>query len=412
MEDTAIDFSALDAPAENRESVGNEVAPVESAEPSTEGEGGEQQEQAQQPTRVNYRNVAKAASEAMPEQAGALRDMAEKTYKYQAYEAIFKKPEEAQAAKSLIETLGGTEGIGQIQERISYLDNQDEMLRSGNPAVLDEMFKDFPEGAAALAEPFLERLARTAPDTYQSVVGGLAVDMIVNAGVAQALQDAFNAEDPKPYIQRLYNWLAEQTQGRNNLRAASSNSRATAPSRFEQEQQKLNKERDEIFAAGVQQRSNAIVQPVVDSAIADIGGRYRLNDGQKEHLRASVVQHVIAQMNADANYKRQIDIRRRAAKGNPDSVAGYMANEFNQRFKAAVPEVARTIYGAPKAVAQGGSGAASQGKGAPKVSASGGPLMLARRPDNSQIDFNRPDSDLMLIKRQGYLKDGRFVQWP
>jgi len=416
MADTTIDFSALETQAETATPESTQVTPetptTESGEGSFQSESQSQEQPQAQNGRVNYRAAAKAAGEALPEQAQAFKEMADKAYRLNAHEAVFKTPADAQSARSLIETLGGSEGIGQIQERIASFDAQDEALRVGDANVLEALFKDFPEGVVQLAGPFMERIQKASPETFNSIVGPYAVDMLVQIGMADALRDAYNAQDPKQGIAKLYSWLQGQVQGRDQAR----NKPQVTQAKPAQSDNSIATREEKFFNDQISFHFNKLVESDVSSAVKGIVTQYHLNEGQAKHFYNALIDNVTKGLVGDQQFTQQDKIRKRAANGKPEAVASYRATEFRNRMKTAAPEIAKALWGAPPT----SKGPGSNGNGQVRTtqqpqttavrSASGGPLMIGRRPDQSQI-ADYPGVELDIINGRAHLRDGRYVQW-
>jgi len=240
------------------------------------------------------------------------------------------------------------------------------------------------------------------------------VDMLVQAGVADALRDAYNAQDPKQGIAKLYSWLQGQVQGRDQAK----NRPQATQVRQSQPDNAIATREAKFFDDQISFHFNKLVESDVTSTVKDIVTRYHLNEGQAKHFYNALVDNVTKGLLANETFKQQDKIRKRAANGKPEGVASYRATEFRNLLKTSAPEIAKALWGAPPT----SRGPAGNGNGNGQVrtnqqpqtavtSASGGPLMIGRRPDNSQINFTHPQADLLLIKGQAYLKDGRFVQW-
>jgi hypothetical protein len=95
----------------------------------------------------------------------------------------------------------------------------------------------------------------------------------------------------------------------------------------------------------------------------------------------------------------------------PESIADYQAAEYNKLFKELAASVASSIFGSPK----GGASTAVK-KEATKTgevpASPGKPIMLTKAPQDSQLDWNKPNAEVLYIENKGYLKSsGKFVTW-
>jgi hypothetical protein len=421
MADAVIDFEAIDA------TQAGESATVETGQETAVETGGALQESGQQEGAQesqqqdekldgrrgpqNIRNSIKAAAEALPDQAQAFKELGNAYFREQAYKQVFPTVQEATTAKQLIESVGGLDGIAQLQERDQMYTVQDDMLRDGNPEILDDFFKDFPEGAAALAPHYLEKLAAANPEAFSNAVVPYVIGMLENAGIGSHLAAILQEQDPvraKGMVEQLARWYQQQVSGAQQMKTAAPKN--PAQNKLKEEQTKIEQERENLFMEGVRTKINSSVAPELQKTIDQYVKQYRLNDTQKTHFQNIVQQRIINELNNDATYKKQVDLRKASRSRTHDSVASYISGEFNRRLKDSAFTVAKELYGAPKSGGQQQTtGVAKAGQ--PKTTPTGGPLLVSQRPPDSQLDLSRPGADLLLIKGQAYTKDGRFITW-
>jgi hypothetical protein len=362
------------------------------------------------------REAVNRLSQEHPEDAKILKQMADSHFRVEsAYKSAFPTPAEATQAKQLIEAIGGSEGAATLQQRISDFDTQELNLEQGNPEVLDGFFKDFPEGAAALVTPYLEKLGASNPQALQAAIAPYAVNMLVGAGLGDHLAKIANATDPaqaKQLAIEAYNWLAGQSQNVQQLRQTRSQKDPGAE-RLAKDREAFNQEKENLFTTGVNERVNKQIETGTTPIVDKYAKAYKLNDTQKEHYKSSLQSAVVAEMKADQNYMRQVKLRYDNPKRSADSIAAYTAGEFNRRMAAKAFEVAKNIYGAPKGTIPGqqqGTGVVKAGS--PKTAVGGGPIYVSQKPEDSAIDWTRPRAEIMFIEGRGYLKgSGRYVQW-
>lgn len=384
---------------------------AQSSETSAGGEAGASTS-TQQISGKTVREAVRAAAEALPEHAKLFKQLAETHFRVEtAYKQAFATPAEAQNARQLLETLGGVDGLGQLQSRIQGYDDQEAGLEAGDPAVLDSFFEDYPEGAATLAPHYLERLAGTNPAALQAAVAPYAIALLENAGVSRHLESILAETDParaKAATQQLAQWLAGQKQAIGQMDRGAA--KVPGADRLAKDREALQNEREELFKSGVSERVTAAAKPALAAEVDRYAKQYGLNDVQKQHFQETLQAKVVAEMNADANYKKQVDLRYSNKSRTHDSVASYIAGEFSRRVKEKAFEVVKGIYGAPK------NGATTQTTGQVKAnqpvrSATGGPLFVSQRPPDSELDLARPGADMDLIRGRAYTKGGRYITW-
>ena len=418
MADAVIDLASLDTGAETN---ANETQADSQQEQQSTGEiqpGNQDGQQGATETAETLsgkaiRDAVRALSQQSPEHSKVLKQLADTHFRVEtAYKQAFPTPQEALSAKQLIEGIGGVEGASQLTQRIAAYDQQDAGLKTGDPGVLEALFKDFPEGAAALAPHYLDKLSATNPQAFAATIAPHAVQMLVNANVGGHLDAILNETDParaKALVGQLNDWFKVQSQ--NIQQQLQNGNRASGDDPNKARAAELDQREQQIFSDAVSVKVNSAVGPVLTAAVEKYAKQYKLNDTQKAHYQESLQNAVINEMNADKTYQQQVDLRKANKARTHDTVASYISGEFNRRINDRAFDVAKGIYGAPRsgAVADAGTGVVKAGSA--KTGPNGGPLMISARPSDAQLDLNRPDADILMIKGQGYLKDGRFVTW-
>lgn len=421
MATTGIDFTAMD---DGTADTGADQGIDQTADVAT---GGEQQGQDQGPGGAggadqavdgrrgpaNIRNSIKAASESMPEHAATFKELGNAHFREQAYRAHFPTPQEAASAKQLIEGIGGVEGATALQQRAQTFDAQDAGLQSGDPAVLDAMFKDFPEGAAALAPHYLDRLSKANPEAFASAVAPHAIAMLEQAGLADHLAAMANETDPakaKQMAAQAAAWMNGQKSSVQQTRQQPA--KDPRQDKIAQGMQELETQRESMFMEGVQGKVNSSVTPEITKTVEQYAKQYKWNPEQKEKFQEWLQNDIVAQMKADKTYEQQVALRKANKGRTHDTVAGYIAGEFNRRLgdkEGALATAAKLNKLIGKTGAAPTTGVVKAGT--PNTAPGGGPLFVSQRPPDSQLDLSRPGADMLLIQGRGHTKDGRFVTW-
>jgi hypothetical protein len=425
MADSAVDFASLEATDATQDTgLDSGVDAGQNIEISPENQESQQQQtgvegQQQTPEALTgkaIRDAVRRLSATSPEDAKLLKQLADTHFRVATgYQSSFKTPQEATTAKQLIEAAGGVEGITQATQRLQTYDQQDAALKEGNPEVLDAMFKDFPEGAAALAPHYLDKLSQTNQTAYNEAVGPHAVAMLENAGLGRFLDAALAEPDEarsKALVKEIADWFKGQATNAKQVQQARTTQNPGAD-KIKQRETELNTREEKIFRDAVAAKTNAAITQPVAQVVDQYAKQYKLNDVQKAHYKTTLENAVIEEMNADHTYRQQIDLRYSNKSRTHDTVSSYAAAEFNRRAKDKAFEVAKSIYGAPKGgAAQNGTGIVKPGEA--KTAPGGGPLKITAQPPDAQIDWNKPDADtaqLNFIKGRGWTKSGHFVNW-
>lgn len=425
MADTTIDFAAIDGGAETQTDTQTDVSSAETQQGNQESQqqdtaqrgSGEVTQQQAQPAAdgrrgpKEYRDAARAADQALPEHAKTIREMVANMARFNEYQTVFPNVNDARSAKELLDAFGGPAGAAELQQRISGYDAQEQGLESGDPAVLDSFFQDYPQGAATLAGPYLERLDKLNPQALREAVGPYAVRMLAEAGipgyVASIMQET-DAGRVQGMVKQLHEWMQGQSQAVQQLGRTQQSS--PEAQRFQKEREQLQRERDTVFQDAVDTQAESIARPEVEKIIQQYAKPYKLSQSQMDHYRDSLVRAAIDSMNANQTYKSQMDVRKGAKNRTVQGLASYMAGEFTRSARDLADKTIKAIYGnAPNGAAQQGNGEvrATEARTAP----GGGPLKITYVPTNDQLDTSKPNFEMMRIQGRGYLKNGRFVDW-
>lgn len=357
------------------------------------------------------RDTVKSLSEQSPEHAGQLKEMANSYFREKAYKQAFETPQLAADAKSLIDTVGGIEGISKLQERDQQFTQQDEMYRDGNPDILQNFAKDFPEGFSALAPHYLSLLSQKNPEAFNNAVVPYAVGLLDNAGFSDFLGNLQRETDParsKQMVENLIRWYQGAQNGAKELKTAPKNG-TTKP---DDGKASLQTEREAIFSEGVAMKVNAAVEAPLAKATDQYAKQNGWNDDQKAYFKQQLSDAVVKQMNGDKNYTAQVDLRKKNTNRSHDTVASYISGEFNRRLTDIAFETSEKVK---KLLGTSKGKPATTGvtkPGGPQTAAGGRPLLISQQPNDADIDWSKDPNQLLFITNQSYLKNGKFVTWP
>lgn len=356
---------------------------------------------------ANIRQSIKAASEALPEQAGTLKELGNAYFRAEAYSKVFPKVEEAQAAKQLIEGVGGIDGITTIQQRMQGYDAQEAGLEAGDPAVLDSFFKDYPEGAATLAPHYLDLLAKSNPDAFETTVAPHAISLLAKAGMVNHIAQMAAETDParlQQMAKQANDWMKQQSDNIKQIQQAPK--KDPREDQFKQRATEQDHREEQFFSSQVDTAVNAKSQGDVTKVVDQYAKTYKLNDVQKARFGTSLMTRVVQEMLADDTFKKQDGIRRTSK--DIEKVASFRAAEFNRRLPDAAFKEAQELYGATaRPAAKTGEVKPGQAKTAP----GGGPLLVSRAMNIEDLDMRKDPDGYLFIANKGYRKDGTFVQW-
>jgi hypothetical protein len=327
---------------------------------------------------------------------------------------------EARAIKQLATEIGGPEGVKDLQDRMAEADELDRLWKAKDPRAVDNMAEDYPEQFAALMPHALSQWNKHDPEGFNRNACG-----VVAATLQQPNEEGFSAMTQM--------WMAEQSLAMGNTEQAAAilknlqewgrgfSRAATAPAkqpdtapnadreRAEQLQRQLQEKERESFDGSVGQAVESFADQKIESAVAPyIKGR-TLPDGQRETLRAKVVQNLMSRLQADQQFvaarSRYTEARDR------DGLVQMSKAKIEALLPTAAKEAHRWLFGgAPASKPAAVKTAASPGGAAPATNGQKPWIKVAKMPGIGEVDGDRTPFE-MKMKSSAVLKDGRRVYW-
>ena len=186
-----------------------------------ENPDGQDDQQDRQPTdktpgRSDIHKLIRSFRDANPEHAAAAKILNDEYGRALAFKEVYPTVEEARTVKAQIDSIGGLEGLADLQSTVASIEQTDSLLESGNPQVIEQIFEDAPQGAARLAGPYLDKLAKVNPEAYRDALRPHVVDLLAGARLGDVLNAALSsiqsqkAEDATRIIQNVLQWLGEE----------------------------------------------------------------------------------------------------------------------------------------------------------------------------------------------------------
>lgn len=394
-ESAVVDFSSLDAsqvlePSEetvdttsdSQADSNNASTEAELAETRENPDGQDDQQTSQSadktPARSDIHKLIRSFREANPEHAAAAKILNDEYGRALAFKEVYPTVEEARLVKSQIDSIGGLDGLAQLQSTVASIEQTDSLLEQGDPQVIEQIFEDAPQGAARLAGPYLDKLAKTNPEAYTAAIRPHVVDLLTNARLGDVLNAALSSiqsskpEDAARIIQNIQQWLADEKGQADKYKQD-----FFGPDRQKlgDEWKKLQSERDSDFRQSVNssvinstnKQLEGLLKPYFDGMdIPDAQKRdvaqACYNELGKAVWTKSFLQHVNSLMSAKG---RKVDtvtkVINSAVQDKLSKVVEKVAQEYKLGKKTAKPAVRRTNA----APASGGRTAGVQSQGKP-----------------------------------------------
>jgi len=263
--------------------------------------------------------------------------------KGRAYEQVYPTVREARETKALVDSFGGRDGLSQLQSTLSEVQAIDQALESGDPSVIERMWKEAPEGMVKLAPMIFANLEKTNPAEYAKAVTPHAVKFFDSNGfpeafdrMVQAYQSGNKAEGDKLSAEMTRWFVAQRNQTQQQPK--------TDPEIDRLRQQLQERDSTESKQA-VDSAYNSVTThagPVIDKYLKPIVAKLGLSKEQYNALREDTWKHLQDIRNADQTYKTVATAKQ---KQGMDAVATYIKSETESRAQEAARTRANFWYG-------------------------------------------------------------------
>ncbi len=398
--DAGADIGAVETPEASQ---GGET-PVEQPEtqpeqPQTEGQ--QQNFDAQgKPTPQALKSAFDKLAEGDKKIADHLRG---RYFKAQEYERLFPM------AKETLETLGGEEGIEQLQQERQQYAAELAMFAEGNPKLLDDLIADSKDGFIKLAPEAFNRLRSIDPQLYNSVALGGFSDILKSsgfpdglntmaAGVAELVDHIQNGRQNEAFnaSRNLAAWFAKfkEMAGAGRPKQNEPDERAK---QLDQREKEIQSKQENDYRQGVNSQLNSeVIKPLLQKHLAPLMKGRTLTPQQKSRLETQIYGDITKEVQSD---KRFQDKRR--ALGERHDTKGIL-NLFRPRMEEIIPKVVKSVWtelgfsGAARPAANGNGQAAA---------------IVTSKPRTEDVDWTHDKGKLRFMRGEATLKNGKIARW-
>lgn len=404
-----------ESPVETAETADFEVeTPAEGAETvETEPESAESTPEQPEKTALpsNVARLLRQLGESDPENAPTAKELSNTYFSHRAYKELFPDIAEARTLKTTFDTIGGPEGLLELQSVAENFENLDKMLDEGDPRLVDDILAKSPEGFSKIVPHALQALQRTNPEAYRSIIAPELASGVVGSGVGDYLAlalESLKAGDTDIAARRIGNALAWYQSVEKQLQESRSAAPASAAPASGRESD-LNRREYEMNKNFVQRDMNSYALSQIDSALRPLLKGHSLGKEAVADLNEGMLREVGKALLSDKTFQQQMDAF--VSKGQNDKAFALAKAHIDRVRTEAVKAVWSRRYGSLKpstqtAVSAQRRTAATQGR-----QSSGGTIQVPKMPPLDAIDRQRTTQD-MIFAHRAVLKDGRVVTWP
>ena len=360
------------------------------------------------------REVAKLIRElraARPESERALKALHDEHFAHNSYRELFPSVDEARTVKAALDAVGGSEGLANLQELEADIEETYSGIRAGDPAVLDDMIAEFPDGMKAILAEGVTRLAKLDPEGYRQALRRPLAESVLQSGLPDSLALIYerlqNGETDAALreVNRIAQWL--QGIGKFVDEPAPA---AARDSTLDRERRQLASERESMVRDRVAGDLRAHLDVALRRAFEPLWKDYGLSEEAKIDLLGGALGELNKIMGSDQAYQKSLAVLLR--RGDAAKVAEFMLPKVDLALPGAVNGVWGRRYGslprrtaAPTKRAPAASAAPQEANGA-----TARPALVASKPAKADIDYEKTTFEMML-SRQAILKSGKLVTW-
>ena len=338
------------------------------------------------------------------------------------YEKTFQTVREAREVRALLTSIAEQagvqdwrEGISRMQATISDVAAVDAQLSAGDPAVVQRMWDEAPEGMPKLMPAILDKFAQEKPQDYEKFIAPRSIKFLDSSGFPQAfdrmaqLYEAGKTADAQAIKDQLIQWVVG-----NRTTAHQQREQQVDPEVQRLREQLAERDKGETTKA-VDTAYSAVVDhagPVIDKVLRPIVGKLGLTAEQYSVLRGHVWDDIQNTRNADATYKTVAPAKQRLGY---DKWTEYALGWTQDNAATSAHKVAKLYYGH-----QLKNGAVAAKVDATKPVVAG--VQTGKEPSPAEIDYSGrgqaaarkagfKDLADMILSGQAPLKAGGIRKW-
>lgn len=327
-------------------------------------------------------------------------------YAEQEYRAAFPKPEDAIAAKNLIEEIGGQEGIQEIAAEREEWNKIDSDFSEGKPEFVKSLAEGNPEAFLKTAPHVINEFANRAPEQYAYYTNRLTLNTMASAGLSlQGLHGAYERyKDSNPeaagIIAEVYNAMYDL-----NSKAAQFEQKRTDPreEQLKQREQEFETKRRADFETGVANQAEKFLGEKMQPEIERIIGNRKVDPEAMKEFKKMVQGKVGEMLAAIPGIEDKLEAYYRT--GDSAKSVAYIQSQYNRLL----PQAAKVIEPFLRNIAPSPA-KPQQKQGGKSEPSEPGTVVLKEMPSWDELDpawRSKSESTAELIEGRAVLKNGK-----
>jgi hypothetical protein len=317
-----------------------------------------------------------------------------------------------------LESLGGEEGIQNLQGEVGDYRNEIQKFAEGDPAFLEELNDSGPDAFLTAITSGLEIIAAKNPNNLDRVLFPAMMARLEKSGVTGSLTTLANlikegkGQEAYDLTAQLAKWMND---GKNfaDKQKSLKLERNPEADKLAKDRADLNQERrrdyDTKVGADVNRQNNVVTARLVEPFFKQLNLK---PEGRKEFVNA-LNSRIYATMAKDKAFQRNANAL--MDKGDATRAARFVAAKFAELLPTHFRGLRNAMYpnlvkGGTKPVA----GKAGAGGAAPAAKAANGALTVTVKPKAEEIDWTKTTDEMYHIGRgmgEAILTSGKRVRW-
>lgn len=345
-------------------------------------------------------SIKKAIASLKPTNPEAAKEIKGLFFANQEYRTVFPKPADAVEAKTLIEEIGGREGIQQIQEEREEWNQIDKSFAEGSADFVKQIAESNPEAFQKTAAHVINEFASRSPEQYGYYANSVAYNTVLREpGVEQGLQALTQLHSQlaeAPWAQQAIASVVNGIVGLKDKAAAFEAKRSSVdPERqkFQQEKTQFETERRANFENGIAEKAESYLKEKMQPELTRvIAGRKVDPEAMKGYQKMvdSEVQRMLGEVPGFAD-KLEAHYRTGDQKKSIDYIQAQYNRILPQAVKVIEPFLRNIGRPAAQQVDKSGNPVARP--------AAAGEVVLKEMPERNQIDWSKTTTaDVMMGK--------------
>jgi hypothetical protein len=380
---------ALESPAEPEETGTESEGEPDQAESEADSEG-EDEEAPAEPVSPDGRKMPDSLKKALaavkatsPEAAKELRGL---YFANQEYRNAFPTVQDAIQAKTLVEEIGGPEGVQQIASEREEWNTLDKQYADGSNDFIKSIAEANPEAFVKIAPHAINEWASRAPEQYQYFAQSLTVNMLKNAGIPDQLAQAYHAAAENPQLQAqiagVYNSIVDMHEKSQQF-ATKQKSVDPEREKLTQEKQQFEMQRRASFEEGIAKQAETYLTDKMKPEVERILAGRKIDPEAEGTIKALVTQEVQKRLAEIPGIEAKLEAFYRT--GDAQKSIEFIKAQYNRLLPEATKKVVAPLYRNIGTPAQPNKPAARTGA-TPAVRAE---VTLREMPEWKDIDFNK-----------------------